>query len=64
MEKGKGEPRCWGRVRVNLDVLGNLGKGEPRCWRRVRVNLGVKGKGDPGVKGKGEPRCEPGAGEG
>ena len=26
--KGKGEPRCWGRVRVNLGVKG---KGEPRC---------------------------------
>ena len=36
--KGKGEPRCWRRVRVNLGVKG---KGEPRCWRRVRVNLGA-----------------------
>ena len=30
--KGKGDPRCWGRVRVNLGVKG---KGEPRCWARV-----------------------------
>ena len=30
--KGKGDPRCWGRVRVNLGVKG---KGEPRCWGRV-----------------------------
>ena len=36
MGKGKGDPRCWGRVRVNLGVKG---KGEPRCWGRVRVNL-------------------------
>ena len=36
--KGKGEPKCWGRVRVNLCVKG---KGEPRCWGRVRVNLGA-----------------------
>ena len=36
--KGKGEPRCWGRVRVNLGVKG---KGEPRCWGRIRVNLGA-----------------------
>ena len=35
--KGKGKPRCWGRVRVNLGVKG---KGERRCWGRVRVNLG------------------------
>ena len=38
--KGKGEPRCWGRVRVNLGVKGN-GRCEPRCWGRVRVNLGA-----------------------
>ena len=36
--KGTGEPRCWGRVRVNLGVKG---KGDPRCWGRVRVNLGA-----------------------
>ena len=36
--KGKGEPRCWGKVRVNLGVKG---KGDPRCWGRVRVNLGA-----------------------
>ena len=38
--KGKGEPRCCGRVRVNLGVKGN-GRCEPRCWGRVRVNLGA-----------------------
>ena len=38
--KGKGEPRCWGRVRVNLGVKGKS-RCEPMCWGRVRVNLGV-----------------------
>ena len=38
--KGKGEPMCWERVRVNLGVKGK-GRCEPRCWGRVRVNLGA-----------------------
>ena len=38
--KGKGEPRCWGRVRVNLGVKG---KGEPRCWGRVNLGAGKGG---------------------